>query len=101
MPLKLCPSCRSRKKLQHCGIETSVRPNPALLFSLFRSQFAAWLQKVILSKIRFAEIQKVILGKIRSAGLQKVILGKIRSAGLQEVILGKIRFAGIGIWLSV
>ena len=35
MPLKLCPSCRSRKKLQNSGIETSVRPNPTLVFSFW------------------------------------------------------------------
>ena len=36
LPLKPCPSCRSRKKLQNGGIETSVRPNPTLVFSILR-----------------------------------------------------------------
>ena len=39
--LKPCPSCRSRKKLQSNGIETSVRTNPTLLFSILRFQFDA------------------------------------------------------------
>ena len=37
MPLRLCPSCRSRKKLQNGGIETSVRPNPTLVFHVYSS----------------------------------------------------------------
>ena len=41
MILKPCPSCRSRKKLQTGGIETSIRPNPTLVFSILLSQFAA------------------------------------------------------------
>ena len=39
MSLKLCPSCRPRKKLQNCGIETSVRPNPTLVFFSFYGSF--------------------------------------------------------------
>ena len=47
MPLKLCPSCRSRKKLQNGGIETSVRPNPTIVFSNLRSRFAAKTKKTL------------------------------------------------------
>merc|ERR1739841_286 len=39
MPLKPCPCCTSRKKLQKNGIETSVRPNPTLVCSVLRFRF--------------------------------------------------------------
>ena len=48
--------CRSRKKVQNGGIETSVRPNPTLVF--FKNTVPTWLQQQQKCKIELFKLQQ-------------------------------------------